>query len=245
MNRVPPQAQTYGFPTAAGLSHPGQQQQQQPGRAMASPQPPPPPNKGTLVPGQVLRVGKIQVTVERYLSEGASLSPLGVLVAPAPGELADAPLAAYIPSAAALRQAASHTSILLTRPSHCMAVVGRMSSSASPSGIASSWTRSGARSKSWCVCRAARKGSNGRCSNQEGERPPSVRGRSRRPHRKGGHESGRSDRWASSPKQPADPAHRTPAPPLRGPARPETAPRPPKHRPPARRRRLPPARRDA
>lgn len=60
MNRVPPQAQTYGFP-------PGGQPQQ---RAMTQPLEPQQQNKGTLVPGQVLRVGKIQVTVERYLSEG-------------------------------------------------------------------------------------------------------------------------------------------------------------------------------
>jgi hypothetical protein len=143
MNRVPPQAQTYGFPTAAGLPLPGQQQQQLPGRAMASPQPP---NKGTLVPGQVLRVGKIQVTVERYLSEGSALPWSWLISIAQPDELADV-LGAMTTSD---RQAASPTSILSTRLKLCRAV-GRMSSSASQSGIANCWMRSDGRSKSWCV----------------------------------------------------------------------------------------------
>lgn len=158
MNRVPPQAQTYGFPTAAGLSLPGQQQhQQQPGRAMALPQPSP--NKGTLVPGQVLRVGKIQVTVERYLSEGLSLCCLHrISVARGcAGRASSLTSLAPLCSPGLCCQAASRTSTSSTLSSHCR-VAGRMFSSASPSEIENSLMKSDARLRSWCVFGAAQRG---------------------------------------------------------------------------------------
>jgi hypothetical protein len=66
----PPPPQGFRPPVQSGAYNPYQSQS----RNVAAPQPVPvvpPPQKGTLRPGQVINVGKEQVVVQKYLSEGA------------------------------------------------------------------------------------------------------------------------------------------------------------------------------